>query len=48
MVVDVRISIIEIKCTLVLSIKYFFIVPIVFTGIALLGFAISLIIKLRK
>ena len=32
----------------VLSIKYFFIVPIVFTGIALLGFAISLIIKLRK
>ena len=32
----------------VLSIKYFFIVPIVFTGISLLGFAISLIIKLRK
>lgn len=32
----------------ILSIKYFFIVPIVFTGIALLGFAISLIIKLRK
>ena len=32
----------------VLSIKYFFIVPIVFTGISLLGFTISLIIKLRK
>ena len=32
----------------VLSKKYFFIVPIVFTGISLLGFAISLIIKLRK
>ena len=34
--------------SLVLSIKYFFIVPIVFTGIAFLGFSISLITKLRK
>lgn len=32
----------------VLSIRYFFIVPILFTGIALLGFTLSLIIKLRK
>jgi len=31
-----------------LSIKYFFIVPIVFTGIAFLGFTISLISKLKK
>lgn len=32
----------------VLSIKYFFIVPIICTGIAFLGFTISLIIKLIK
>jgi hypothetical protein len=32
----------------ILSLNYFFIVPIVFTGIAFLGFTISLITKLRK
>jgi hypothetical protein len=31
--------------SLLLSIKYFFIVPIVFTGVAALGFSISAIIK---
>ena len=34
--------------SLLLSIKYFFIVPILFTGIAFLGFTISLISKLKK
>jgi len=34
--------------SLLLSIKYFFIVPILCTGIAFLGFTISLISKLKK
>lgn len=34
--------------TVILSIKYFFIVPIIFTSIAFVGFTISLIIKLKK
>ena len=34
--------------SLLLSIKYFFIVPILFTSIAFLGFTISLISKLKK
>lgn len=34
--------------SLILSVKYFFIVPIVLIGIAFIGFSISLITKLRK
>jgi hypothetical protein len=34
--------------SLLLSIKYFFIVPILFTSIAFLGFTISLISKMKK
>ncbi|WBX75863.1 hypothetical protein PG911_14585 [Tenacibaculum ovolyticum] len=33
---------------LLLSIKYFFIVPIVFTSVAFFGYTVSLILKLKK
>ena len=40
-------SIISLIC-FILSFAYFFIVPIVFTSIAFLGFSVSLILKIKK